>query len=1487
MSLIPSSVRPPQVHKPSPRIVNSPQGLPQLIYGATGAAASALAVAAYRFRTSGGAGGVGIPPAAHSGYETNSSRNELAQAHQRHAHPMPSLTQAHPSTAGSARPHQELQQASAGPLVTVPTAAATNSSSDSPAVADHVHSSPQAQHEPQQITPIRVSPVDEGYTVAVAAPPPLSVLPPWVRLDFTAFTGGSFSVDTAPIAGGNAGGTQWGIIAVEDRIATPRPTQGERIRDGASLSYLRRQKQMLREHHSVPPQANMAADGVLTTADASSLASPPLFEWVPYDGWDISDLCQGQGGGYCRRDALGQQHRVTHRLRHGDLSEPLGTMEPGTTIPGETQSPGGAGSAVIRVRVNANLTTASPQRTAGISGDDLNAPQRGLQQQQQHRDQQKVAAPAAADTPRGCRVARLAENMGRGKCGGGSDTGGRRHEDFATTFAVSPPPPPLLSTAIARGASPLSRLQRQHTMATAPPPSVVFSDAVAAAAAARRTSTGVSGPLFRPIEAMMRKALPISRAGFSFRACSVYTGVRSDGTLSIIMLEEYPGYPESTPTQSSQAKTSSLAFLATATEGAPTVASVQEVHHATSSFGPQVRQDSTWPPPTASTEHPVLSSSVETDISLQLPATVPQSAAAGVAGAKFPTDLLQDPTVTGGVVNEGAAVSNPFVGLTSGSPCVPPISKLPPLPDGGGPPYATLGDRARPTRLGAVVATANPAAEAHGLCRPVELEGDDSPTRAVMVAGSMTALRGKSVSSVSSGGEGDGQGRWFPLGLCALSVAADAGNGALASVSPFGTLAAADAATRAEGAASTRRPVFAEQTHLAVCDRGSRRGAVPAVANTAWMTHMTGAATAGPKPLSAPVRVMPSLTPFNPTESPSAGTTSTSLSAPRSAKSDGGGSDRQRNRQPTKPLLPAWCHVVAEVLLAPPLSPPPKLCRPGQRQPTFSGTTTTTVMSDIDSRMWSAEARGGAPIGWSAKFVTAAERASATQRTALSVSAVANHRGMGGVEQQEEVATPLLPSSLSPPCQSADPGVDAFGNMDPTEPQHPPPVPLKATMPAPLPLVSNSNELDGVGGGRGVVRVITKGSTVDFDAYDAPHTYTQALLEVNTTGTNTTAKTNAMGSGHIEAAATADSAATAATRERACTSNVHLSTSATLCRFRDYHQHRRAGARGAVANSEVDARGAGVSAPIAAVATTVAESTKNNPDDDWAPNCIRACVGDSSALPTRFHAAGAAREKWGSRTSTIARSIETAGLLPHSEAAWRHARICGLPISTSSPAVVRPTMLAPDGTELVVQEHANEHPPQRRHSQVGYNTGATAAAFGYSAHKNDAYIMSECANAGSLRVGDAASASPNAAMATSSGMLGRPASVMRLTVTMRSSNVPAGADGEARGGDVVHPLGFVNTSQSQRFKDVDRLGSPPIHAENIPLFPTLPASIEAVPISASPLASPLPNRLQKQPSRGSSNVVKSRAVSRVPTKPLAQHPSKLRRPRGHTAGCDV
>ncbi|TPP53933.1 hypothetical protein CGC21_27560 [Leishmania donovani] len=1326
MSSNPSSSPPPRVH--------SPQRLPQGIYGG---AARALAVAACPLWTRGIAGDAGLPASAHSGYETNHSRSELAQAHQRHAHALPSPIKADPSTTGPPTPPQKPQRSSADLLVTVPTAAVTKSASDGPHATDHARPSTRARQQPQHLTQLSASTADEGSATA-AAPPLWSVLPPWAQLDFAAFDGRKFSVDTAPISGGGEGGPPWELITAQNRITKPQPIQAERTRDSKARSYLRVQRQVPREQQSSSPQVRTAAGGVSIIADASSFASSPLFEWVPYDGWDDSDLCQGKGGGYYRRDASGRQYRVTHRLRPGDLSGPLAAMESGATTPGQTQGPDGVGGAAIPVTVNANPAVPSPQRTGEATCADLDAPQRGLQQQ--HRHKRRAAAPAANASP-------LA---------------------FRDTVTTDKP----------RGAP---------------------------------TRCGTSS---------------FSTPSLRRHPCSVYTGVRSDGTLSIIMLEEYPGYTESTPAQPPRATASSPAFLATTAEGTPTVTGAREGHHSTKSPAPPTRQDWTWLPPKASAEQPVLLPSADTDASRQLLATVPQSAAAGVAGATSSTNPhRQGPIGTGGVVNEGAAIRDACAGLTSGSPPrAPPTPMPPPPPESGDSPYAASRDRVDLTRLGVATATVNAAAVA---------------------ASPMIALRGQSGSSVPPGGGRVFQRHWLPLGFCALPVAAGGDNGALAPVSSSGTPAVADVASRAAATMGAVMPESTEQTHLAGCDEGARRGPVPAVARTVWTTRVTDAAATGRKPLPAPARVIPSLTLFNPTELPSKGTTSASLSVPQSAESGCGGRGHQR----TKSLLPAWCHVVAEALLSP-LSPP-KMHRPGQRRRTStSGTTTAvtttsnTVARDIHSRRWSAEARGGMPVGSTAKFVTAAERALAPQRAAVAASAVDDRRREGGAEEQESCATPTSHYSHLPPRESAGPDVSVFGNANPTGRQIPPPAPLKTTKPTPPSLVPYSSEPDGVGGGRGIVRVVAETTTVDFDAHDAPHAYAQVLMEVDTK---------------------------------------HATTTSTVLGSGDAGATTNAGAMGVTP------------LPIQGLMTVVSVSVlpaKNNTDDTSWLNYGGARVGDPSASPTRFRAVGATWEKQGGHASTIARSIGTAVVSLHSDAARPHTRTCRPPVLASASAVTQLTMLAPDGTEMVVQEHTNERPSQRRHVQVGCCAGTTAASSGYAARKNSPYIMGGCANTGYLRFGDVATASPSAAVTTASGMLAKPAAAMRPSVIMRSPAVPAGLAGESEGGgdggDVDHSSeGLVNTSQNTRFKGADGLGSLSIYAETVPLFQMLPAPIEGVPMSSSSLASPLQNRPEQQQPQGVSNVAKVSSVSRVPRRPLAQHLPKLGHPAGHTAECDV
>ncbi|KAG5505589.1 hypothetical protein JIQ42_08355 [Leishmania sp. Namibia] len=1345
--------------------------------------------------------------------------------------------------------------------------------------------------------PPRLPQIIHATTSATAAAPPLlSLIPPWVRLDFAAFTGRTFSLGTAPSAGGGGeGGPPWGLVSVDNLIATPQPTQVERAPDGAARSYAREQRQVPHAQHSPSPQVGAIAEGVSTAADTSSFASSPLFEWVPYDGWDDSDLCQGQGGRYYRRDASGRQYRVTHRLRHGDLSGPSAATESGVTTLGQTQGPGGAGVAVMSAGVNAKPAAASPPCTGEISCGDLDAPQRGLQQQQlRHRQKAaasgaKVSLPAlrdtvADDTPGGVRSGTHAEEIrsqGKGDEGDGEvgHAGERGHKRFMATLAG--PPPPLSSTAVAQGTSSLPHLQRQHVIEAAAAPSSMTFPGAAPGAASHRISVGVAEPFLLPLETMIRKALPVLREGFSSRACSVYTGVRSDGTLSVIMLEEYPGYTEPVPAQPSQATAPSPAFLATVTESTATVAIAQDGYHATASPSRQTRQGWQWPPPPASAKQSSLSSSLSAVISLQPPATAPQCAAADAAGATSPTDLpLHHPPVTGVAVKDGAAVSHPRAGLTFHSPArVTPTLKPSPLPRSGGPQHANSGNRADPTCLGAATASVSAAVSAGERCRVVELEGGGSPMRAAVVAASTTALRGHSVSSVPPEGGGGGQGHWVPLGFCTVPIAAGGESDTPTTAHPFVTLAVANAASHAGATASDVVPESAKQTHLAACDEGAGHGVAVAV-------------TAGRQALPAPTRVMPPPA-VSAKQSPSESTTSASLSAPPNAESAGGGSGRQRSHEPGTSLLPSWCHAVAEALLAAP--PPPKLRRLGQLWGTSTScttmtatTTATTVTSDMGSRVWSVGPRGGMPTGSTAKFFTAAERALMGEGAAAAASAVGNGRRGGEVGQQACCATTPSASSPFPPFESVGPDVDELDEADPTGLQFLSPAPLKATMPVkPLPM-TYSSECSGVGGDLGILRIASEAASVVFDDDNAPHGYTQVLMEVETTHSATT-KT-VIEPGDVAAEATADAAAAAAApaiRGRARTRNVQLSASTTLCRFQDYHQRRCEGASAAVAEVGADGRALGMSASAAAATTSAAGSAKNNLEDACTLNHGHTCFDDPSALPPRSCTVCAAGEEWGNHVNTTARGIGTAALTPHTDAAGPHAGKCGSPVSAPSLAAAQLTMPAPGGAEMAVGEHANEYPPQRRHSQLSCSAGTAAIVSGYAAHKNPAYIMGKCASVRSLRFCDVAAESPGAAETISLGALVTPVAAVRPRVIMRSSAVLAGPAvevgyREVGGAEVVHSSALVNTSQSTPFKVAGGIGFVPIHAENLPLFHMSPAPIAGVPMSVPPLASSLQNRPQKQQPQGSATDAKASSVSRVPTRPLTQHPPKLGRPAGHT-----
>ncbi|KAG5483615.1 hypothetical protein CUR178_08282 [Leishmania enriettii] len=1344
--------------------------------------------------------------------------------------------------------------------------------------------------------PPRLPQIIHATTSATAAAPPLSsVIPPWVRLDFAAFTGRNFSLGTAPSAGGGGeGGPPWGLVSVENPIATSQPTLVERVPDGAARSYAREQRQVPHAQRSLLSQVGVIAEGVSTAADTSSFASSPLFEWVPYDGWDDSDLCQGQGGRYYRRDASGRQYRVTHRLRHGDLPGPSASTESGATTLGQTQGPGGAGVAVMPAGVDAKPAAASPPCTGEISCGDLDAPQRGLQQQQLRRRQNAAASGAKVslpvlhdtvtdDTPRVVWSGTHAEEMrsqGKGDGGDGEvgHAGERGHKRFTATLAG--PPLPLSSTAVAQGTSSLPHLQRQHAIGAAAASSSMTFPGAAPAAASHRISVGVSEPFRLPLATMIRKSLPVLREGFSSRACSVYTGVRSDGTLSIIMLEEYPGYTEPAPAQASQATAPSPAFLATVTESTATVASAQYGYHAVASPSRQTRQGWQWPPPPGSAKQSSLSSSLRADISLQPPATAPQCAAADAAGATSPTDFpIHQPTVTGGTVKDGVAFSHPCAGLTFHSPArVTSTLKSSPLPRSGGPQHANSGSRADPIRLGAATASVSAAVNAGERCRVVDLEGGGSPMRAAVVAASTIALRGHSVSSAPPEGGGGGQGHWAPLGFCTVPIAACGDSDTPTTAHPFVTLAVANAASHAGATASDVVLESAKQTHLAACGEGTGHGVAVAV-------------TTGRQALPAPTRVMPPPA-VSAKQSTSEGATSASISAPSNAESPGGGSDRQRSHRPGTSLLPSWCHAVAEALLAAP--PPPKLRRFGQPRGTSTSgttmtaaTTATTVTSDMGSRMWSMGARGGVPTGSAAKLFTAAERALMSEGAAAAAASAAGKGRRGGeVEQQGCGATTPSATSPFPPCESVGPDVDELNEADPTGLQFLSPAALKATMRVkPLPM-TYSSECSGVGGDLGILRIASEAASVVFDDDDnAPHGYTPVLMEVEATHSTTT--TTVIEPGDVEAEATADAAAAAApaARGRARTRNAQLSASITLRRFQDYHQRRCEGASAAAAEVEADGRALGMNASAAAT-TSAAGSAKNSLEDACTQNHGHTCFGDPSALPLRSCTVCAAGEEWGNHVSTIARGIGTAALTPHTDAAGLHASKCGSPVSAPSPAAAHLTMPAPGGTGMTVGECASEYPPQRRHSQLSCSSGAAVNVSGCAAHKNPACMMGECASARSLRFCDVAAESPGAAETISLGALVTTAAAMRPRSIMTSSAVLAGSVGEVGyrevgGAEVIHSSALVNTSQSTPYKVAGGLGFVPIHAENLPLFHMSPAPIAGVPMPVPPMASSLQNRPQKQQPQGSATDAKTSSVSRVPTRPLTQHPPKLGRPAGH------
>ncbi|GET86786.1 hypothetical protein, unknown function [Leishmania tarentolae] len=1408
----PSGPPPPQVNESPTHVVDSPQRLPNRT---NGTAARTRAVAASALWNGGDTSGTDVAASAHSCYESKHICSALAQAHARHAHPFPSPVKAHPLRTGLLRPPSKLRQASADILVTVPAAASTKVSSDGLHATDHVHSRTQARQPPPQLTQLSGPTADRGRATA-SAKPLLSVLPPWVQLDIAAFDSRSFSADTVPIAGSGEGGLPWGLATSQNRITTPQHMQADRTRGSTSRSYLHGQQHASHEQQSSSPQVCTDAGGV-SMVDASSFTSSPLFEWVPYDGWNDSDLCQGQRSGRSRRDASGWQSCVTQRLGPRDLSGPLAAMESGAATSGQTQSPGDAGGSAMPGTVNANPAAPLRQRTRGATCGDLDAPQRALQQQQWY--QRKASMPTVNASPLALRDTMAAgpsrsvwrnnhaeKNRGQGNGGGGGgggrDVGRSGQEGFTITMAT--PPPLLSSTTVTQRTSPFRHFRFQHAIAAASPSSLGIPGAGSVAAAHRTsTSTGSAGPFFLPLEAVLSKALPVFRGGFSSRACSVCTGVRSDGTLCIVMLEEYPGYTGSTPAQPSRAFTSSPPFSPTKEEGRPTVMGAQEGYHATISPASQIQQGLTWPLPTASTEQPAFSLSAATGVPLEAAGTVPQSAAAGVAGMTGSTHAhSQDSIAIGDAVKEGASIRDPCDRLTSGSaPHAPQTHRPPPLPGSGESLHAASGGSIVRSHLGTAIETMNKAA---------------------------------------------------------------------------------DAALRAVTTVGTVMPASTEQTHLSGCNEDTRRGPVPAVASSMCTTHVTDTAATERKSLPASARIMPSFTLFNPTELPTKDTTGASLFAPQGAGSGCGERDRQR----TTSLLPAWCHAVAEALLAP-LSPP-KLPRPGQRRrtTTAAATASMTVERNIHSRRWSVEARREIPIAWNAKFLAAAERGSVPQRTAAAASAVDSRRRSRVVERKDSWAIPLSDPSHVPPRESAVPDVTVLGNANPTGPQLSPPAPLNTTIPTSPLLVSYSSKPDGIDGGRGIVRVVAEANTVDFDARDAPHAYTQLLIEVDTKHATTTS--TAIGSGDVRVTAAVATAA----REQVRTPKVHLSDSTTLFGFQGYHQRRRERSE-AVANQAVDYRVAGSGAPVVAVPTMTAEGAKNNVEDTWRLNYSHARAADASVPPTPFRRVGATWAKRGGHVSTAAPSIDSAALPLRSDGAQPHTRTCRLPVSASPHTVAQLTMLAPSGTDMMVQEHANEHPSQRRHSPVGCSAGAAAAASTYSSHKNSAYIMGGCANTGSLRVGDVETTLSSAALATTSDILVTPAGAMEPSAIMRSRAVPVSPAGDSEGGvsdggDVAHSSeALVNTSQNTRFKDADNRDSLAIYAETVPRFHMLQTPIERAPACASPLASPLQNLPEQQQPQGSFNVLRASNVSRVPRRPLAQYPPKLGRPAGHTAGCDV
>lgn len=500
-----------------------------------------------------------------------------------------------------------------------------------------------------------------------------------------------------------------------------------------------------------------------------------------------------------------------------------------------------------------------------------------------------------------------------------------------------------------------------------------------------------AAPLSVSPEVMLRRSIPVNCDGYDAHNCSVFTGVRKDGTVSVVMLEPYPERLPYSPRHTFPHQRQ------------PTLLRERQ------------RQERTWP--CASPPHsPITPSLPQTQQQRRPSVSADPALRSQTKSPHVSPPTVASPQTTTATATTGAFIQgNSHVTPPLGASAVP-RPQLPPQP-------------AQPS------ATVVPRRHGRGVTSNAKVVREASSLSAAMTAASTVALRGhgNNLAAVLS----TAQPVWSPLmnnapPVVNLAAAGAAGMETATAVLTVSTLAnscsgnavgsqppplqpfaapAVDATLRPppEPHAATLKPTssytVAPQGRSAAtrsevrefveaAARARRGGSSGVSASAASMNGREGsasAAAAGGGGASQPVSAAFFKRPKSSTShrTPATAAVVPPPTAAVHTLNDASNPPRPTNTTASYSILPSWCLRLLDTLLTPmaaagtggsswpnlqssPRPQPP----PQQHEPTpTSGT--TTAGSDVDSKMWSVETRNGVPIGWTLKSVTAAERAAA------------------------------------------------------------------------------------------------------------------------------------------------------------------------------------------------------------------------------------------------------------------------------------------------------------------------------------------------------------------------------------------------------------------------------------------------------------------------------------------------------------------------------